>query len=320
MGFFSFRKWLGFFLLILIALSLVLSFGPFFRIDPSKRSSFKTEVPQKDSLIIAGTEEGFYYPQLPAKKALNISFAYIHGFSASRPEISPVIEDVGAYFGAPVYFARLAGHGIYDQGDSLSQGHCFDWMLDSDRVIKLAKLRSRSLVLVGMSFGGLMSTFASLEHPQDIKALILISPIFELPNPVAKFVSGPIGPLLARLILGDIHDFTPKNEMNAKFWTTHYSTKVVPQLMDCANYVRAQDLSKIRVPLLVLYSDKDEVVNVDAIKSRFNDFGSSKKLLVQVPGSDNHVLTGHIMSPGTIPFVETTIERFIEENLGHDSF
>lgn len=310
MGFFSQKKIRV--LLFIFAVLFILSLGPLLRIDPLQRKTYLSALSKTPAHLIDGAEETIYLPKAGSTHQRNFSFAYIHGFSASRQEISPVVEDLADYFGAPVFFARLTGHGIDDEGASLSQGHCFDWLNDADRVIEKAKVPGRDLILIGTSFGGLMSTFAVLEHPQDIKGLILISPIFELPNPAARFFSGPLGGYLARLFLGSSHEFIPKNEMNRKYSTTRYSTQVLPQLMDCVNYMREQDFSKVKIPLLIFYTDKDEVVSLQAIKERFKDFGSTKKFLIDVPGADNHVLTGNIMNPGTVPFLEERIKEFLK--------
>ena len=314
MGFFSSKKRKvvgGMFALVFIVI-FILSLGPYLGIDAAKRKSYVSKLTNKDQKLIPGTEEITYQPRPGSTSSKKFSFAYIHGFSGSRPELYPLLENLGDYFGAAVFFTRLTGHGIDDHGESLSKGECYDWLNDADRTIANSKVPGHELVLFGMSFGALMSSFAALEHQAEIKALVLISPIFELPNPVAKFVSGPLGPILARLILGPIHEFTPINELNAKYWTTRYSTNVISQLMDCENYMRKQDFSRIKIPLLVLYTEKDAVVSIQAIKNRFKDFGSPIKLLVEVPGATDHVLTGDIINPQTLPFVEKTVKDFLE--------
>lgn len=312
MGFFSrnknrFLRLLAF----LISLLFIFSLGPLLKVDPSHRKTYVSKLSSTPAHLIPGAEEISMAPEAAPTHIQNFSFAYIHGFSSSRQELSPLVEDVATYYGAPAYFVRLAGHGIDDKGKSLAEGNCFDWLNDADRVIEKAKAKGRDLILIGTSFGGLLASFAALEHQSEIKALILISPMFELPNPIARFVSGPLGVPLARMILGPIHEFTPKNELNRKYWTTRYSTKVIPQLMNCENFMRGEDLSKIKIPLLVLYTEKDDVVSIQAIKDRFKDFGSSKKFLVDVPDANDHVLSGNIISPQTVSFVEKRIEEFL---------
>ncbi len=309
MGFFT-RKRILRISLSLIAVLFILALGPLLKIDPSQRKPRPLENPPH---VINGAEEILYQPKGTPTKSQNWSFGYIHGFSASKQEIAPVIEDLADYYGAPTYFIRLTGHAIDDGGNSFGESRCLDWLSDADRTVEKAKVSGRNLALIGTSFGGLLATFEALEHQDNIKALILISPMFELPNPIAKFVSGPLGVWFARIILGTHHEFTPKNDLNRKYWTTRYSTKIFPQLMDCENLMRSQDLSKIKIPLLVLYTHKDEVVSVPAIEERFKDFGSTKKFLVEVPGANNHVLSGNVMNPETIPFVEKQIEEFLEK-------
>ena len=46
------------------------------------------------------------------------SIVFIHGFSATRVELSPVIENVAKALGANVFFTRLTGHG--QDGEALS--------------------------------------------------------------------------------------------------------------------------------------------------------------------------------------------------------
>ena len=41
----------------------------------------------------------------------SLSIVFIHGFSATRVELSPVIEEVAKSLGANVFFTRLTGHG-----------------------------------------------------------------------------------------------------------------------------------------------------------------------------------------------------------------
>lgn len=297
--------------------------GPLFPADPSKRKSFVSTTHETPALV-PGTEEKFFEAKVPADLAAGsvnatastknkkFSFSYIHGFSASRQEISPVIEDVAKYFSAPAFFIRLTGHGVADNGETFAKSQSLDWMNDADRAIEKALVPGHDLVLVGMSFGGLLATFAALEHPEQVKALILISPLFELPDPRAQFISGPLGRIWAQFILGPYHDYATKNETHRRLTTSHYPTKVIPQLMDCVNYIKTVKFSKIKTPLLLFYTENDKVVSVDAIKRRFNEFGSSQKFLVEVPGATDHILTGQMIEASTTDFVEHKIENFLE--------
>ncbi len=82
--------------------------------------------------------------------------------------------------------------------------------------------------------------------------------------------------------------------------------------MNCENLITGLDLSKIKIPILVLYTEKDEVVSVAEIKHQFQVFGSSKKFLIEVPNAKGHILIENIIDPETLPFVEKTMKEFLE--------
>ncbi len=301
--------------------SFLILMGPLFSIDPQDRFHIPPVSPKGS--IVEGTEEYFLpapltkSPVQSSEKNLaklsqkQFAFAYIHGFSSSRQEISPVIEDLAQRNAAPAYFVRLSGHGIDDHGTSLGDTHCLDWLKDTDRVIEKAQTQDRDLIVVGTSFGGLLASFAALEHQEKIKALILLSPLFDAFDPRTKFLTGPLGPFWAELAIGQYREYKTVSEAHRKYSTFRYPSRVIPELMKCVNYIRGADFSKIKIPLLVFYTETDEVVNVSEIKKRFQEFGSTQKHLIPVPNV-GHVLTGEIFEPQTIPFVEDEIQKFLQ--------
>ena len=56
------------------------------------------------------------------------SLVFIHGFSATRFELSPVIEILGKELQANIFFTRLKGHG--QDGKALGEATFDDWMID----------------------------------------------------------------------------------------------------------------------------------------------------------------------------------------------
>ena len=62
-----------------------------------------------------------------------ISLVFIHGFSASRFELNPVIENVAKELGANIFFTRLTGHG--QDGQSLADATLKDWIKDTEEAI-----------------------------------------------------------------------------------------------------------------------------------------------------------------------------------------
>jgi hypothetical protein len=58
-----------------------------------------------------GTEKSIRWYR-GVKKKTPLSIIYFHGFSASRRESSPVVEQVADALGANVFFTRFKGHGM----------------------------------------------------------------------------------------------------------------------------------------------------------------------------------------------------------------
>ena len=71
-------------------------------------------------------------------------------------------------------------------------------------------------------------------------------------------------------------------------------------------------LSAIQVPTLVVYSEKDQVVNPRETRKTFQRLGSTEKKLVTFNSSADQsvqVLAGEIVSPGTVGAIRTQICR-----------
>src|SRR5688572_11979025 len=72
-----------------------------------------------------GLEKGIVWARRDRRKT-PLSLVYLHGFSASRKEVSPVLENVGRALGANVFFTRLRGHGV-DQ-EAMGKVQVRDWL------------------------------------------------------------------------------------------------------------------------------------------------------------------------------------------------
>ncbi|MGZ3289683.1 MAG: hypothetical protein ACXU87_16765, partial [Xanthobacteraceae bacterium] len=107
---------------------------------------------------------------------------------------------------------------------------------------------------------------------------------------------------LARLVLGKEHSFQPDSIGHAEFWTTHYPSQAVVALMDLLNHARSIDLGKLKMPVLVIYTDQDTVVDVAAIRDRFDQIRAPTKLIVDLPEASRHELTGDALAPETVAY------------------
>ena len=145
------------------------------------------------------------------------SLVFIHGFSATRFELSPVIEMLGKELQANVFFTRLKGHG--QDGKALGEATFDDWMIDIQEAIEIGNSIGDYLVLIGCSTGcSLIHTI--LEQSIDIKAVIYVSPNFGPKSLKGQLLRVPGAKFFMPLVFGNEHFFISKNQEHERCWTT----------------------------------------------------------------------------------------------------
>jgi pimeloyl-ACP methyl ester carboxylesterase len=270
-------------------------------------------IAREDSVagVKPAARKGIRWHDAERKARTPIAIVYLHGFSATRSELSPVIEHVADSLGANVFFTRLAAHGRVD-GDAFASVSPQQWIDDAREALAIGKRLGDRVIVVGTSTGALLAMQLAAESRDTLApaALVLASPNHEPADRRARFIAGPFGPLLARAIGGRYYGFTPANAAQAELWTTRYRSEGVAALMDLVLYSQRIDVTHITVPLLTLYTHTDDVVRVDLIRSRHAEFGSRVKRIIDVPEATNHVLAGDAMGPGATNPVVASIVAF----------
>ena len=204
-----------------------------------------------------GTEKKVLWAQGNGVKS-KISIVFIHGFSASRVEIDPVIDLIAAELNTNVYFTRLRGHG--QDGKALGEA-TYDQLLDDTiEAIEIGKSIGDDLVLIGCSTGCSLIHIA-LDQSHDIKAAIYISPNFG-PKPIkGQALRIPGAKLLVPLVFGQEHSFVAKNDEYTTCWTTKYPTKALFTIKTTVVASHQVDHQAIKTPIMMWFSDEDIVVN-----------------------------------------------------------
>jgi alpha-beta hydrolase superfamily lysophospholipase len=246
-----------------------------------------------------------------ARNKTPLALVYLHGFSASRRDIAPVIETLAGRLGANAFATRLTAHGRTTPA-GFATATAQDWLDDAREALAIGRRIGDRVVLIGISTGALLATMAALENDSpDIAALVLLSPNFAIRDWRGRFISGPLGGLLARVVFGKEYSFQPDSVGHAEFWTTHYPSQAIVALMDLVNHARAIHLDALKMPTLIIYTDKDTVVDVSAIKQRFDEIRGPAKSLVDLPGATRHELTGDALAPETVGPVVERIAAFL---------
>lgn len=250
-----------------------------------------------------GTEKKIHWARADQGKT-KFGIAYLHGFSASRDEISPVLDGIDQN----IFFTRFTGHG--QTSEALAKARVEDWEKDVEEAVSMASQIGEQVVLIGTSTGAALALKRVFEKA-NIAGLILISPNFAPKDKRANLFLWPGGLWLAKWLTGPTRSWEPKNAEQARIWTNKYPLEAVASMMKVTDKVSHLDYSKLSIPLLVLYTDKDESVDVDLIVKNFAKFGGRKKL-VNVEGATEHVLAGNATCPQTVPLVRKLIQEFLK--------
>jgi len=67
------------------------------------------------------------------------------------------------------------------------------------------------------------------------------------------------------------------------------------------------------MPILVIYTDRDVVVDTAAIQDRFDEVQGPPKLIVDLPEASRHELTGDALAPQTARPVVQRILKFLAD-------
>jgi alpha-beta hydrolase superfamily lysophospholipase len=301
---------LEFILLALGAFVLACLSGPLFHLRPKPSDDIIAAVNGASDLDAYLREEESRVPDLKkdlakgivwadtfSQKKTPFSIVYLHGFSASRKDLSPVVERVASRIHANVFFSRLKAHGLED-GEGFANVTAQDWVDDSREALAIGKRIGEQVIVIGTSTGALLATMLVTPQNRDsIAGLILVSPNFGLQDWRAPFASGLLGLWLVRWFEGPYHIFPVENVNNGHIWTHRYRSEGIVALNDLVNYGKDLRLFSLGVPTLMLYTSKDKVVDVAAIQKKFGEIQDIRKQLIDMPLATRHELAGDALLP-----------------------
>jgi len=305
-------------------LLLVYLFGPRIKADIAFNPVSVPDTPREVENFVRQSEAAF--PDIrpgaekmiawfdPAKKNVTrYSIVYIHGYSACRQELAPLVDIVAKNIGANIYYTRLKGH--MREPDALADITAGDWLRDAKEACEIGRRIGGKTIVIGNSSGGTLAAWIlAQDSGEDISAAVLISPNFGPEGIAASAVLWPWGEQLTRLALGTYRVWKPRNEGEKKYWNYRQPVEAVFTMMSLVGYVDRLDLSRVKAPVLVIYSPADRVVDAGMIRKKYDAIGSKKKALIPFTGSQDeyqHILAGDILSPGTTKTIAGIITEFL---------
>lgn len=261
-----------------------------------------------------GTAKGITWAGQPGART-PWSVVYLHGFSASRLETAPLADTVAQALGANAFHTRLTGHGL-DSVEAMGNATVQDWMADAVEAVQIGKTLGDKVLVVGVSTGATLAAWAALgPQAKDMNAMVFISPNFAPKDKRANLVNGPWGQQIALALEGPVRGWTPDSPDEANAWTSRYATRAIFPMMALVKEVRESKLAAIQTPLLMLYSESDEVVDPQESKAAFTRIGSTVKSLQVVDYSTSkgqHVLAGSIKAPTAVAPMADSIVQWVK--------
>lgn len=256
------------------------------------------------------------------KKKTPYSVVYLHGFSASQAEGDPVHRQFAKEFGCNLYLARLADHGI-DTTEQLLYFTTDRWWRSAKEALAIGRELGDKVILMSTSTGGTMALALAAEYPEDVFALINLSPNIEVNDPNAWLLNNPWGLQIARAVLGGDYQQIQYDSARQKYWNNKYRIESLTELQEMIeSKMTSETFKKVKQPSLTLYyykneEEQDPTVKVSAMLRMNKELGTaeSMKSAVAVPDAGAHVIGSSLVSKD-LKTVEDEVRKFAIEKLG----
>lgn len=258
---------------------------------------------------------------IPRKTAYSV--VYLHGFSASQKEGDPVHRDFARRYGCNLYLSRLDGHGIDTSEPLLNMTASGLWQ-DAKEALSIGKALGDKVIIIGTSTGGTLALQLAASYPNDVYAVINLSPNIAINDDLVFLVNNPWGLQISRLVKhGKYNESLPVSPARSQYWYDRYRLEAVVELENLLETTMQQStFRKIKQPVLDLYYFKDQAhqdptVKVSAILEMHRQLGTPPglKQAIAIPNAQAHVIGSSITSHD-IPAVERAINAFAEQKLG----
>ncbi len=252
-------------------------------------------------------------PSSKAKKRLSI--VYIHGFSASLEEIRPVPDLIARSLDANLFYTRLRGHGR--DGAAMAEATVNNWFNDVAEALAVGRALGDKVVVVSTSTGGTLASWAASRPDlmENVAGMVMVSPNYAVQSPGAEMLTIPWGRHILPLIAGAERSFEPKNDEQAKWWTTKYPSVALLPMQASVEHTRALPFEGFKIPALFIFHPDDGVVKSDVtreVAKRWGKESGTPSDIHEIESSQDtfhHVIAGRILSPdNTQPVANKAIE------------
>lgn len=322
---------------IFISFPVVLLFGIYFLGPEPRQPKFDSTMPQVpqgaselESYVSTQESKHKLKPDNEARivwadssrQQTEYAVVYLHGFFASEKEGYPVHENFAKKFGCNLYLARMADHGI-DTVDQLINFTPDRWWASGKEALAIGKSLGKKVILMSTSTGGTLALMLAAQYPEDVFALINMSPNIAINHPLAWIGNNPWGLQIARLVVGGKSNVSPHDSIVGKYWYESYRMEAVTQLQEILEEkMNKSTFEKVRCPSLTLYyfkneKEQDPQVKVSAMLEMNQQLSTQENMkeTVAIPNAGGHVIGSSFRSKD-FKSVEEACEKFAIDKLG----
>ena len=238
------------------------------------------------------------------------SVVYIHGFSASRREVSPYPEMVAEGLGANLFGTRLAGHG--QDGEAMGRATLAEWRADVAEALAIGRALGDRVLAISCSTGCTVLTLA-LASGEEVAATALLSPNYGLRlRRLQAALDAPFAAHWAPFLMRRPQR-PPAGSHISGIWTSGFPVRAYVPMAEAVRAIRRADLDAIRAPALFIHSASDQVVDPALTAAVMRRWGGPSRHLPPTPGQGDdpmaHVIAGDALSPSqTEPLVRATLD------------
>lgn len=256
------------------------------------------------------------------KQKTEYAMVYLHGFSASQEEGTPIHTNIAKAFGCNLYLARITGHGM-ETPDSMKNLTPSRYWESAKLALAIGRQLGKKVILMGTSTGGTNALQLAATYSDEVNALILMSPNVAIFSEKAWLLNKPWGLQIARWIIGsDYITAEDTRPVYQRYWYAQYPLEAAVQLQEyLETTMRSETFAEVKQPVLMLYYYKDDihqdsVVSVPAMLNMFEQLGTPRKNKIKqaMPDAGNHVLGSYIKSKDLLG-VQQAVEQFMMKQL-----
>lgn len=278
---------------------------------------------REDSLPVRKDNQARIIWQDKPYQKTKYAFVYLHGFAGSYRDGYPLNLNVADTFGANIYMARWAGHGLKPPAsmDDFSAENAWE---SAKEALAIGHRLGEKVIIMSTSTGGTLGIKLAAVFQDSVHALINLSPNIDDDQKTAILLETELGPALARLASGGENQKISYEEPEAaQYWDTIYPAQALVDLQILVGSTMEEEVfRKVSCPVLTLYYhenflEEDEHVEVSEYPEAHALFATpdSLKQLTALETPKTHFIGSDIRS-SDYKTPQQKVIKFCREVLG----